>query len=89
MLRDYLLSLVRTAVPAAVGGLLAWLASRWGVVLDEQSSAQAMALATAAAVAVYYAIVRALETRWPWFGKLLGSAKQPAYDRPGLTGRYR
>lgn len=92
MLRDYLLSLVRTAVPAAVGGLLTWLAARWGIVLDEKSSAEAMALATALAVAAYYALVRALETRWPWFGKLLGTAQRPAYGRgpqSTLTGRYR
>lgn len=82
MLRDYLVSLIRTMVPAGVGAVLALLASRWGIVLDEQSSAQAIAAATALALVAYYAIVRALESRWPWFGKLLGHAEQPAYGGP-------
>lgn len=77
---DYLLSLIRTAVPAGVGAVLTYLATRWGIGLDEQTSAQVAAAATAVVTAVYYALVRALETRWPWFGKLLGSSKKPAYQ---------
>lgn len=79
---DYLLSLIRTAVPAGVGAVLTYLATRWGIGLDEQTSAQVAAAATAVVTAVYYGLVRALEQRWPWFGKLLGSAKKPLYAPP-------
>lgn len=76
---DYVVSLIRTAVPAGVAAVLTYLATRWGIGLDEDTSAQIAVGATAVVTAVYYAIVRALETRWPWFGKLLGKAKTPTY----------
>ncbi|MDM4721170.1 hypothetical protein QTQ03_16760 [Micromonospora sp. WMMA1363] len=78
--RTHLISLIRTAVPVAVGALLAWLASRAGIVLDEGSSTALTAGVVAAAVAVYYALVRALESRWPWFGVLLGKPAAPSYE---------
>ncbi|MDM4722741.1 hypothetical protein QTQ03_25245 [Micromonospora sp. WMMA1363] len=82
MLHDYLISLIRTAVPVAVGAVLAWLASRAGIVLDEGSSTALTAGVVAAAVAVYYALVRALESLWPWFGLLLGRRSAPVYAVP-------
>jgi hypothetical protein len=48
-------------------------------VLPEGLSAQTAIAVTGLVVAVYYGIVRALEMRWPWFGKLLGASKPPAY----------
>ena len=76
---DYLLSLVRTWVPVAVGSALVWAGRRWGIVLPEDLSAQATVLVTALVVALYYAAVRALEMRWPVFGRLLGRAVPPSY----------
>ncbi len=81
-MNDYVLSLVRTWVPIGVAWVLTYAAVRWGVVLDEDISGQLATGATAVVAALYYALVRALETRWPWFGKLLGRAKPPAYVAP-------
>lgn len=79
MLHDYLISLIRTAVPVAVASVLAWLASRAGVVLDEQSSTGLTLAVGGLAIGGYYALVRALEVRWPVFGKLLGKQSAPEY----------
>lgn len=82
MLHDYLISLLRTAVPAGVGAALAWLSTEYGIVLDDDVQAQAVAFTSALATAVYYAAARALELRWPAVGRLLlGSSKQPLYGR--------
>lgn len=81
-LSDYLLSLTRTAVPIAVGAGLTWAGTHWGVVLPDDLSANGTIALTALVVALYYAAVRGLEMRWPWFGKLLGAAKPPAYNPP-------
>ncbi|WP_025620137.1 hypothetical protein [Salinispora cortesiana] len=80
MFSDFLISVIRTAVPVAVGAMLAWLASKTGIVLDADSSATLTASAVALAIAVYYALARALETRWPWLGVLLGRRAKPVYE---------
>lgn len=83
---DLLLSYIRTWVPVAVGAGLTWLGRKFGIVLPEDLSAQAAITVTGLIIALYYALVRGLETRWPWFGKLLGSAKQPEYvDNTGQS----
>jgi hypothetical protein len=79
MLHDYLLSLIRTYVPVAIGTVLTYLATHFNVVLPEDASAGLLIGATGIVVGLYYGLVRALETRWPWFGKLLGKQAQPAY----------
>jgi len=76
---DYLASLVRTYVPAGVGLLLAYLATRWGIVLDEETSAGLTLGAAGLAAVLYYAAVRVAEARWPWVGALLGWQLQPRY----------
>jgi hypothetical protein len=76
---DLVLSYIRTYVPIGVGAALSWLAVKYGIVVDEQISTELTVGLTAVVVAGYYSLVRALETRWPWFGKLLGSSKKPAY----------
>lgn len=78
-LNDYVLSLIRTFVPVAIGAGLTWAGRRWGIVLPEDLSAQGAMAVTALVIGVYYAVVRALEMRWPIFGKLLGASKPPAY----------
>lgn len=80
---DYVLSLVRTLVPIGVGWLLVQLATRWGIVLDDATAAEVKSAAVAIVAAVYYAIARALEQRWPWVGILLGARKQPVYAVTG------
>ncbi|NIL44019.1 hypothetical protein HCB17_25055 [Salinispora arenicola] len=80
MTHDYLISLIRTAVPAAVGALLAWLASQAGIVLDGDSSTALTAGVVALTMAGYYALVRVAEARWPWLGVLLGTPAAPKYE---------
>lgn len=79
-MNDYFLSLIRTWVPIGVGAVLSWLLVKYGVVVPEDISAEVTAGLTGLVTAVYYAIVRALEKRWPKIGALLlGSSKKPAY----------
>ncbi|WP_353707595.1 hypothetical protein ABRQ22_17190 [Cellulosimicrobium sp. ES-005] len=77
---DFVLSLVRTVVPIGVGALISWLALR-GVEVEESAQNALISGATALIIAAYYAAARALETRWPWFGYLLGTRSEPTYDR--------
>lgn len=79
---DYLVSLIRTYVPVAVGSALAWLAATLGIVLDKDSSAALTAGFVGLAVAAYYTLVRLLERRWPAFGLLLGRREAPTYGLP-------
>jgi len=86
VLHDYLISVIRTAVPAGVGAVLVWAASALGVVIDSESSTALTAVVVAVAVAGYYAIVRALETRWPMAGRLLGRKSAPTYGGNSTPG---
>ena len=72
-MNDYIVSLVRTYVPLAVG---------WLVVTFDQSidTADAAAHAVAIVLIVYYAVVRALERRFPAVGWLLGRPSTPLYE---------
>lgn len=78
-MNDYVLSLVRTWTPIAVGAVLSWLAVKYGIAVPESISNEVTVGLTAALIAGYYALVRGLEKRWPAFGKLLGSVKKPVY----------
>lgn len=75
---NYLVSLIRTVAPAVVGAFLSWLALHGlGIPAGERESITAAA--TALAVIAYYALVRALERRWPKMGVLLGVPSAPDY----------
>lgn len=74
-IRDFLASLVRTAVPV-LAGLLISAGARAGLDL----SAVAPGLVDAVCIGGYYALVRWAETRWPWVGVLLGWKAQPTYQ---------
>lgn len=84
-IRDLLASLVRTIVPTGVGAVLAWLASRAGIVLDESSSTGLVVGVTGLASAIYYAAVRLAESKWRWAGVLLGWKVPPSYDKPAVN----
>ncbi len=77
-LRELGPSIVRTVTPYVVGALVT-LAGKAG--FDWQPSAEEQVLVTGAVGAVFYAIVRILETRgsqaWGW---ALGLPKAPTYD---------
>lgn len=75
-LRDMGASFVRTVVPAMVGLILAGLAK---LGIDADLSVAVSALVDAVFVGGYYALVRLLEARWPFFGVLLGWKAQPSY----------
>jgi len=80
-MNDYVISLIRTWVPVAVGAVAAWLISL-GLNLDPATSAAAITALTGVLTAGYYAIVRALETKFPWVGGLfLGHTAKPHYEK--------
>ena len=78
---DTVLSLIRTYVPVAVGSFISWLVTL-GVVLDPTAEAGLITALTGLLIAVYYTVARLLEKKWPFFGFLLGSKKQPEYVQP-------
>jgi len=74
-MNDYVVSLIRTLVPVAVGALVAWLAT---IGFDIDSEAL-VAPITGILIAVYYAAARWAESRWPAAGALLGRKAAPTY----------
>jgi len=76
---DTLVSLIRTYVPVVVGAFVSWLLTL-GIEIDAAAQTGLVTGLTAVVTAAYYTIVRLLEKRWPWFGVLLGTTKQPTYD---------
>lgn len=84
---NYLLSLIRTWTPIGVGAVLGWLATH-GLSLDPETQAGLIAVLTAVVTAIYYAVIRKLEERWPAIGKLflgLGAGKTPVYADPASS----
>ena len=80
---DYFLSLIRTYVPIAVGGVISWLALR-GIEVNDDTRLLAVTALTGLASAAYYTVARTLEAKWPILGRLLlGSSKIPSYQVPG------
>lgn len=70
-------SIVRTITPIIVGWIVGQLVA-WGVPVDEAFQAAIDGVLTAVFAAIYYVIVRLLETYvTPKFGWLLGLAKSP------------
>lgn len=78
---DYFVSLIRTWIPIAVGAALTWAAANLDVVIDEESSRAAIGLCVSILTGAYYAIVRALEQRFPQVGWLLGTPTPPQYPQ--------
>ncbi len=77
-MNDFVISLIRTWVPAAVAAVVAYVITL-GVEFDAAAEAQVSAAAVLVVSALYYGVVRALENKWPAFGRLLGVAKAPTY----------
>ena len=73
---DFVTSLIRTYVPIIIGYLVSV-----GVLPDTMSD-QATAAATAGIIGAYYLLARALESKFPKLGWLLGSPKAPTYTPP-------
>jgi hypothetical protein len=100
---DLAASLIRTGVPVVVGAVLAWLAARHDIVIDDRTSTAAMPWIVAGTIGAYYVLARWLERRrgdrWParaarWVGRWLlgGIVRQPVYAQPSqrlaVTGEF-
>lgn len=90
-MNDLAVSIIRTVVPTVVGAVVAWLVFvgavvAWlvarGINIDDTTAAQLVAALTAVLTAVYYAVARLAERKWPNAGWLLGTPKQPSYSGP-------
>lgn len=75
---DTIISYIRTYTPALAGIIIGALIS-WGLPVDPAAAVPLTAVLSGVFIAVYYALVRWLEHRYPWAGWLLGSPKQPSY----------
>lgn len=78
LLKNYLISLIRTAVPMLVGGITSWLAAK-GVHLNDDGQGLVRMVLEGTFGMFYYLVVRALEHVNYRFGWLLGYAKMPTY----------
>lgn len=82
------LGFIRTFVPIIIGALCAWLAREYNVIIDEGTSQELVNTFTAALTAVYYAVFRVLEAKFPAFGWFLGAPTPPVYETPVIAGDY-
>lgn len=80
----FVTSMIRTLVPLAVGWVTALIVSL-GITLPEEAWEGLTATIVVGVAAGYYALVRALERRWPGLGIFLGVATQPVYAGKGIT----
>lgn len=79
MFSDAITALIRTAVPAIVGTIIAFLIDR-GVSIGDDTVTALNAALVPVCISVYYALVTYLEREVnPSFGWLLGQAKTPTY----------
>jgi hypothetical protein len=80
----------RKAVAAAVGYALAYLARRWHIVLDADTSQAGVMFAVALLGTIYGALVNFAEIHVPKLGWFLGLARQPKFLKvtpPGQANR--
>lgn len=76
-----IISVIRTVVPTLVGAVVAFLAGR-GINVQPSDVASMQGALTGLFTALYYALVRWLETKYgAKFGWLLGYAKSPTYEK--------
>lgn len=75
---DFVPSLIRTWVPIWVTIAVGWVQDATNIT-DLDTSQIAITVA-GIAISVYYAIVRALEVKFPAVGVLLGRRSAPQYD---------
>lgn len=68
---DLFVSVIRTWVPIGVGAVLTWVAATFGIIISDDTSAPLMAAVVAVVIAVYYALARVAEKRWPLIGQIL------------------
>ena len=76
---------IRTFVPIAVGAALTWVASKLGIVVDDNTKMTAAALAVLIVTSVWYGVVHWVEQKWPSVGWLFGKAALPYYKKPAAA----
>lgn len=80
-MQDLIRSYIRTYAPMFVGAVISFLATK-GITLDTETQTALVVAFTGLLQALYYAIARLLERKYPIVGKiLLGSSKQPSYEK--------
>lgn len=79
MLSNWVTSNIRTGVTFVVGAIATWLAMHWGLVIDDQSKIDVIALAFFVLSYGYYFLVTLLSKANPKFGWLLGVPTKPDY----------
>jgi ABC-type spermidine/putrescine transport system permease subunit II len=81
MISNYIISLIRTIVPVAVGAVASWLLTKYAFHVNTSVEGSVTALMTAVVTSGYYASIRFLETKFPkgpW-GMFLGHTARPVY----------
>lgn len=76
---NIIISFIRTYVPVAVGAAVSWLLTL-GFDVGAEAEVGLTVFLTGLAIAIYYALARALERWRPFFGILLGTQQQPVYQ---------
>jgi hypothetical protein len=84
MPNNFIISNIRTWVAFAVGAALTWLAAHFGIIIDDQSKLDAIALLFFAATYGYYLLVRLLGKLNGKFELLLGAPVKPDYPGTNL-----
>lgn len=84
-LSNYILSNIRTGVTFVVGAVATWLAMHFGIVIDDQSKINAIALAFFVLSYGWYLLVRILGKLNPKFEWLLGAPVRPEYPTTDLS----
>lgn len=80
MLNDTLIRFIRTYVPVAVGGFIAWLSMYVDLVGVDKDGATTIAVGIV--IGLYYLVASILVKVHPIFGWLLGNPKTPVYTPP-------
>lgn len=78
-IKDALAAAWRKMVAAGMGFVLAYLARRWHIVLDADTSQAGVMFAVVLLGTVYGTVVNFLEIHVPWLGWFLGLARQPKF----------
>lgn len=78
---DTIVSFIRTWVPVAIGSAITWLFETTGFLIPEDAGSGLVVFMTGVVIAIYYAVARVLETRFPWLGFLLGKPATPTYTQ--------
>jgi hypothetical protein len=83
---NFLIAIIRTMIPVLVGHVIAWFVSIGVALPPDVEAGLALSLGTLLA-SLYYIGVAWLERKWPWFGWLLGVARNPVYAPVSPTGK--